>query len=59
VITEARPGSTVTITEDGEIYNSFFRFMSRYVIGYEGTMTKYLEDLDGYLVQQIPGPPTP
>ena len=36
-------GSTLTITENGEIYNAFFRFVSRYVIGHhrtiDGTMT--------------------
>ena len=35
----------VTITEDGEVYNPFFRFVSRFIIGYEGTMQAYLEGL--------------
>jgi len=58
-ITEERPGSRVTITEDGEVYNAFFRFMARYVIGYEGTMNSFLEDLGEYLSQQIPVPQAP
>jgi len=31
-------GSTLTITENGEIYNAFFRFVSRYVIGHHRTI---------------------
>lgn len=38
-------GCTVTITEDGEIYNPFFRFMARFVLGYRGTMDTYLTAL--------------
>lgn len=37
-------GSTLTITENGYVYNRFFRFMSRYVIGHhrsiDGVMGK-------------------
>jgi hypothetical protein len=36
-------GSTLTITEDGEIYNPVFRVMAKYVFGYEGTIASYLE----------------
>ena len=36
-------GSTrVTITEDGDVSNLFFRFMSRFVFGYTTTMEKTL-----------------
>jgi Polyketide cyclase / dehydrase and lipid transport len=38
-------GSTVQITENGEIHNVFFRFMSRYTFGYTATMDTYLKDL--------------
>jgi uncharacterized protein YndB with AHSA1/START domain len=38
-------GSTLTITEDGVIYNPAFRFMARHVFGYDGTMKTYLRDL--------------
>ena len=58
-IAEERPGSRVTITEDGEIYNAFFRFLARYVIGYDGTMTAFLEDLQAYLAEQVPVARTP
>lgn len=39
-------GTRVRITEDGEIYNPIFRFMARYVLGYEATMRDYLEGLE-------------
>ena len=35
-------GSRLTITENGEIYNPVFRFMARFVFGYEATMQGYL-----------------
>ena len=38
-------GCTITITEDGEIYNPFFRFMARFILGYRGTMDAYLTAL--------------
>ncbi|HEY6202281.1 MAG TPA: hypothetical protein VI056_04495 [Candidatus Limnocylindria bacterium] len=31
-------GSTLTITENGEIYNAFFRFVSRYIVGHHRTI---------------------
>ena len=33
------------ITENGEVYNPLFRFMSRFVFGHTATIDKYLEDL--------------
>jgi uncharacterized protein YndB with AHSA1/START domain len=44
-IVPAATGSTLTITEDGEIYNPLFRVMSRFVFGYDSTMTAYLADV--------------
>lgn len=38
-------GCVVTITEAGEIYNPIFRFMSRFVLGYTGSMDAYLKAL--------------
>jgi hypothetical protein len=38
-------GTSVRITEDANIYNPVFRFMSRFVLGYTGTMDKYLQAL--------------
>jgi hypothetical protein len=37
--------SRLQITEDGEIYNPIFRFVSRFFIGYEGTMRQYVSDV--------------
>ena len=45
-IAPAPAGSTVTITEAGEIYNPVFRFMARFVFGYEATMAGYLAALE-------------
>jgi hypothetical protein len=38
-------GSTVRITEDGEVYNVIFRFMARFVFGYTGSIEGYLRNL--------------
>jgi hypothetical protein len=38
-------GSRITITENGEVYNPIFRFVSRYVIGHTATLDKYLSAL--------------
>ena len=38
-------GSTVTVTEDGEVYNPVFRFVSRFVLGHAATIDRYLKAL--------------
>lgn len=38
-------GTTLVITEDGEVYNPLFRFMSKYVFGHHATIDTYLKDL--------------
>ena len=38
-------GTELTITENGEIYNPVFRFMSRFVFGHDTTLKGYLESL--------------
>jgi uncharacterized protein YndB with AHSA1/START domain len=42
---EGAAACTLTITEDGEIYNPIFRFMARFVIGYHGSIDGYLRAL--------------
>lgn len=42
---EPAGGSTVRIAEAGEVYNVFFRFLSRFVFGYSGSIEGYLRDL--------------
>ena len=37
--------TTLKITEDGEVYNPVFRFVSRFVMGHDRTMKKYLGDV--------------
>lgn len=36
-------GTRLTITEDGEIHNPLFRFMSRYVFGHDTTIRTYID----------------
>ena len=44
-ITPEAGGSRLRITEDGEIRNTLFRLLARFVFGYTGTMETYLKDL--------------
>jgi len=45
-IQPAGEGSSVTITENGEVYNPIFRFVSRFVIGHTRGIDKYLAMLE-------------
>lgn len=38
-------GSALTITENGEVYNPLFRFVSRFVMGHTATIDQYVVDL--------------
>ena len=38
-------GSRITITENGEVYNPVFRFVSKYFMGHTATIDKYLAAL--------------
>jgi hypothetical protein len=38
-------GSVLRITENGEIYNPVFRFVSRYVVGHTAIIDQYLKDV--------------
>lgn len=46
-------GSDLRITEDGEIYNVFFRFMARFVFGHYSSIDQYLRDLGAKFVQTV------
>lgn len=48
-VAPAGTGSTVTITERGEVYNPIFRFMSRFVFGHMAGIEAYLEALKAKL----------
>ncbi len=41
--------TTLIITENGEVYNPFFRFMSKYIFGHAATLEKYLQNLKAAL----------
>jgi hypothetical protein len=41
----AEGGCRLNITERGEVYNPVFRFVSRFMIGYDGTMDTYLRNV--------------
>jgi len=43
--TAENSGTRLTITEDGEVSNVIFRFMSRYVFGHTATIDTYLKSL--------------
>ena len=38
-------GSTLTVTERGEVYNPVFRFVSRFVMGHTSTINSFLDAL--------------
>jgi uncharacterized protein YndB with AHSA1/START domain len=44
-LTPADSGTRLTITERGEVYNPIFRFVSRFFLGYTGTMDGVLRTL--------------
>jgi hypothetical protein len=50
-IAPAPGGSDLTITEDGEVYNVVFRFMSRFVFGYHATMDAFIRGLQAHVKQ--------
>jgi Polyketide cyclase / dehydrase and lipid transport len=44
-ITPVPDGSELSITEDGEVYNPIFRFMSRFVFGHTATLDAFVRHL--------------
>lgn len=51
VLTAEGNGTRITITEDGEVSNVIFRFMSRYVFGQTATIETYLTALAQHLAK--------
>ena len=45
----ATRGTVLHVTENGEVYNPVFRFVSRFIFGHHRTIDHYLEDLDRHL----------
>lgn len=52
-LSEAPGGSSVTITESGQIYNPVFRVMARLFFGYHATMDSYLRALGEKLGEDV------
>ena len=46
-------GSRVTITEEGEVYSAIFRFVSRYIVGYHASGSRFLTDLGGRFGESV------
>ncbi len=44
-IQNTNAGCNLRITENGEVYNPIFRFMSKYVFGHDATLKAYMADL--------------
>lgn len=44
-ITPGSKGCTITVTEHGEVYSPFYRFVSRYIIGHTATLDRNLKAL--------------
>jgi hypothetical protein len=44
----------LTVTENGEVYNPLFRFISRFVIGHTASLDAYVKSLNAKLASQIP-----
>jgi hypothetical protein len=42
-------GTTVTIVEDGIVFNPIFRFVSKFILGHTHSMDIYLDDLERQL----------
>jgi hypothetical protein len=46
-------GTSLRITEDGEIYNVVFRFLARFIFGYYRSIETYLRDLGAKFGQAV------
>ena len=53
VLTPADGGTELRITENGEVYNPIFRFLSRFVFGHTATMRNYLVALGEGLGEHV------
>lgn len=45
ILPAAEGRTTLRITEDGEVYNPVFRFVSRFVMGHDTTIKRFLSDV--------------
>jgi hypothetical protein len=51
-LTETAQGCNLSITENGEVYNPIFRFMSKFMFGQESTVRQYMADLQKHVKQE-------
>jgi hypothetical protein len=52
IVPASSTDSEVRVTEDGEVYNVIFRFLSRFVFGHSGTIETYLRNLGAKFGEQ-------
>ncbi|GAA0750580.1 SRPBCC family protein [Ideonella azotifigens] len=52
VLKTVETGTELTVTEDGEVYNPVFRFVSRFIMGHQRSMRIYFDDLTRKLAVQ-------
>jgi uncharacterized protein YndB with AHSA1/START domain len=52
-IVPAGEGSSITVTENGEIYNPIFRFVLRFIMGHASTIETYLHALQSKLGENV------
>ncbi len=52
-IESAPEGSALTITENGEVYNPLFRFVSRFIMGHTATIDSYIKALAAKFGEQV------
>jgi len=45
LLEQSGSASTLTITEEGEVYNAFFRVLGKYLFGFDSSMRRFLDDL--------------
>ena len=45
-VTPAVGGTQLRITEDGEVYNPVFRFISRFILGHYKSIDQFLDDVE-------------
>jgi polyketide cyclase/dehydrase/lipid transport protein len=48
--------TTLRITEDGEVYNPVFRFVSRFIFGHTATIERYLADVRAAAERNVRSP---
>jgi hypothetical protein len=53
IVPEGDGGAALRVTEDGEVYNVIFRFMSRFIFGQTGTIERFLKDLGRKFGEQV------